>query len=709
MINELSYRPCEFLVISFSRSAVAELKHRLQRMIGNKSKEITVSTFHALSYHSIEGKLQVSNNYDLEEYQYLYLKELERSQTSPYRYIFVDEYQDINQIQHDIVMVLSKYSKQLMVVGDLAQNIYKFRHSDHRYLRDFHSFVGDKCTDIRLDINYRSNQGLVEASNQILKSMSFTLMKWNTVKSEDMERPILLYFGSFEKEIDYIVSNLKVMKSCMILSRTKRPLYALEEVLIMSGIDFYFTSDDLSDDLTDKGVILSTIHASKGLESDMVFLINMTDTGEITAEDVRLFYVAMTRAKKRCFITYSRRRLCLSRMIQTISYKYLHEKSDIPERLNLSAERFTYKNNSLSQIIRNLEMKDFIWFRNHKNFALWNHMFLENSIENRHNYDCNEYLDFMHLFILRMFQSKLHEQHNILFQIPSTLNTLFTVELFNSDYHFYKEKKRKFLKLFSYYNCNDVIDKSLIFQIFDTYEYEKVKRIFNTIQERQSMFHININRINVACKTNQGIPDIETMAYCLRKFMDPVNHTLDLTREIYNLSMIYSIDRKRRGIFFKPYPEQELRQLRPILTHWKNVFNNSLEFTNHSVFFDLNIGFAIESNNVLYRIKGWMNGKYRCLENSKRVMTIFSNVDLIIGNTLYFTYQSDEKDFKIKQIVECMVIYEVMKMIEVKIDKTYCLNLQNCNVHLFNHRTYNHATDNSLLKYIIDLSKNVNV
>ena len=164
MINELSYCPCEFLVISFSRSAVAELKHRLQRMIGNKSKEITVSTFHALSYHSIEEKLQVSNNYDLEEYQYLYLKELERSQTSPYRYIFVDEYQDINQIQHDIVMVLSKYSKQLMVVGDLAQNIYKFRHSDHRYLRDFHSFVGDKCTDIRLDINYRSNQGLVEAS-----------------------------------------------------------------------------------------------------------------------------------------------------------------------------------------------------------------------------------------------------------------------------------------------------------------------------------------------------------------------------------------------------------------------------------------------------------------------------------------------------------------------------------------------------------------
>ena len=84
-----------------------------------------------------------------------------------FKYIFVDEYQDVNYGQYRIIRALSPPGKDLCVIGDPDQSIYGFRGSDKKY---FHNFVTDypDAAIIKLTRNYRSVQTILDASYQAL-------------------------------------------------------------------------------------------------------------------------------------------------------------------------------------------------------------------------------------------------------------------------------------------------------------------------------------------------------------------------------------------------------------------------------------------------------------------------------------------------------------------------------------------------------------
>jgi DNA helicase II / ATP-dependent DNA helicase PcrA len=83
-----------------------------------------------------------------------------------FRYVLVDEYQDVNSLQVDIVRLLSPEGRGLTVVGDEAQAIYGFRGSDPRHLRELVGRYPDSVT-IQLDRNFRSRQKVLDVANEL--------------------------------------------------------------------------------------------------------------------------------------------------------------------------------------------------------------------------------------------------------------------------------------------------------------------------------------------------------------------------------------------------------------------------------------------------------------------------------------------------------------------------------------------------------------
>lgn len=84
-------------------------------------------------------------------------------------FIMVDEFQDTNNLQEDILLKLSKYNKNIMVVGDISQSIYAFRGANVRHLQHFANNF-ETCKTIILNTNYRSSQQILDFANEIMNN-----------------------------------------------------------------------------------------------------------------------------------------------------------------------------------------------------------------------------------------------------------------------------------------------------------------------------------------------------------------------------------------------------------------------------------------------------------------------------------------------------------------------------------------------------------
>lgn len=143
----------------------------------------------------IRAYTEYKTRHNLLDYDDLLLRLLSLSRDSTigghlrqqYSMIMVDEYQDVNPIQHQIVRSLAGEKGNVLAVGDDAQSIYSFRGADVRNIR---SFAGEflHCDVIRLEENYRSTQEILDVANGILQEAPDALKKtlWSNVTGSDL-------------------------------------------------------------------------------------------------------------------------------------------------------------------------------------------------------------------------------------------------------------------------------------------------------------------------------------------------------------------------------------------------------------------------------------------------------------------------------------------------------------------------------------------
>ena len=235
-----------------------------------------------------------------------------------YRYLLVDEFQDVSFGEVELLKQIITYSTQFFAVGDDWQSIYGWRGSDVNFILNFETFFGE-TEKIILPINYRSTRNIIGASNMFIQAKGKHIKKdIRCCDEQALDNSKIIQLNA-KDDFDggrYVVNKIrKLMKEdpslklsdFLILTRSSR---------VAKGYKAVFQENNLD-------IALRTIHWSKGTEYQYVFVLGLKSglygfpniyadkeikrviydfsIEEKEAEERRLFYVAMTRAKKKLF------------------------------------------------------------------------------------------------------------------------------------------------------------------------------------------------------------------------------------------------------------------------------------------------------------------------------------------------------------------------------------------------------------------------
>jgi DNA helicase-2/ATP-dependent DNA helicase PcrA len=367
-----------------------------------------------------------------------------------YRYILIDEYQDTNRAQYVISKLLSARYRNISVVGDASQSIYRWRGADFRNIINFKDDFRD-VAEFHLEQNYRSTQTILSAAFGVIsKNTTHPILKLWTEK--DGGAPITLYEARNEHdEATFLVQTIlqanRPFADFAVLYRTNAQSRVLEEAFLHAGIPYVLvggtrfyerreikdvlaylrlianpkdmvsyrrveklgirrlekflnikivplTTLEILDHILDvtrylelynanieeeayrlenikelrsvatefprltefletvaimeepkaheatTGVTLMTMHAAKGLEFPIVFMIGMEEglfphsrslmDKEEIEEERRLCYVGITRAKEKLFLTFANRRLFFGTRTQNMISRFI---ADVPQHV----------------------------------------------------------------------------------------------------------------------------------------------------------------------------------------------------------------------------------------------------------------------------------------------------------------------------------------------------------------------------------------
>ena len=328
LVSERIAYPDQIMAVTFTNKAAAEMRERVERLLGTDCRAMWISTFHALcarllrreahhiglsrdftiydsadqqsvikqllkEYHladetyqprmvlgrissaknRMEGPESFENTWNIRDreigrlfagytkalrdasaldFDDLLLATVELFDKNPdvreryahrFRYVMVDEYQDTNRPQYLLIKQVAGKHRNLAVVGDPDQSIYKWRGADLRNIMDFETDFSD-ATTVRLEQNYRSTEVILDAASAVIANNRNRKKKalWTDLKGG---AKIRLFRGSDElEEAEYITrtaaASLRddVNAKMAVLYRTNAQSRAVEDSLRAAGIAY---------------------------------------------------------------------------------------------------------------------------------------------------------------------------------------------------------------------------------------------------------------------------------------------------------------------------------------------------------------------------------------------------------------------------------------------------------------------------------------
>ncbi|MEI3227753.1 MAG: ATP-dependent helicase [Lachnospiraceae bacterium] len=230
-----------------------------------------------------------------------------------YRYILIDEFQDINRVQYEVIRLLAKPQDNLFIVGDDDQSIYRFRGARPEIMLNFEKDYPE-AKKIILDTNYRSTPEIVAAAGKLIRNNKKRFEKQIRAERKNGSKPVILPFDNVYKECNYILEEIEQLiakgltyQDMAVLYRTNTNPRTLLEKLMEHNIPFCMK--DVIPNLYDHFIakdIIAYINAAvdfreKGVmkRGDMLRLINrpkryisrdVFPRAEVNLEDVKRFY-----------------------------------------------------------------------------------------------------------------------------------------------------------------------------------------------------------------------------------------------------------------------------------------------------------------------------------------------------------------------------------------------------------------------------------
>lgn len=268
-----------------------------------------------------------------------------------FKCIIIDEYQDISKGQYNLLQAMRKDGFfSLFCVGDDWQSIYRFAGSDIGYILNFAQFWGDTETS-KIETTYRFSQRLIDISSDFIMKNPNQLKK-SIRASNDTEKYVIGEVKGYTDKlaIQFMVSKLEELPQNSTVYFIGR--YRFDSDLLKADGHFRVNYNNVTEVLDvvfmsrpDLVMSFYTAHKSKGLQADYVFIINnramyMGFPSKIQnsplvellleradaypdAEERRLFYVAMTRARRRVYLVTTDNNL--SSFAQELKGKYQNE------------------------------------------------------------------------------------------------------------------------------------------------------------------------------------------------------------------------------------------------------------------------------------------------------------------------------------------------------------------------------------------------
>lgn len=299
-------------MIKCNNISIYRLKRIRYKLFSNKDK---ILYYFAISIYEIyEEELASERRIDFDD-MIIYAKELVKKHgfKKNYKYIFIDEYQDISKIRFELILeILKNTNAKLICVGDDYQAIYGFSGSNLKIFLDFFKYFKDGK---RIDIKntYRNSYELVNTSVKFIKKNPLQLRK-NIHANFLYKYPIVLvYYDDFKvaykKLFDYLY--LENEKKVLVLARYNKDLEEVKKEEHI-GIDTRYLTVHMAKGLEEESVILIKFSndylgfPSKIENNRLLSLITDNEEDIPYAEERRLFYVALTRCKKRIYILVPR-------------------------------------------------------------------------------------------------------------------------------------------------------------------------------------------------------------------------------------------------------------------------------------------------------------------------------------------------------------------------------------------------------------------
>jgi len=202
-------------------------------------------------YEIYENKMQFNNAFDFDD---LIKKPIELFRKNPeilamyqekFRYILIDEYQDINNSQYTLVSFLAKKYKNICVVGDDDQSIYRFRGADITNILDFENDYPNSRV-ICLDQNYRSTKSILKAAHNVIFNNKDRKDKELWTENESGQKITLTYTEDATKEAEAILAEADRLlrttdtnlKDMAVFYRTNAQSRAIEDCFRRNGVPY---------------------------------------------------------------------------------------------------------------------------------------------------------------------------------------------------------------------------------------------------------------------------------------------------------------------------------------------------------------------------------------------------------------------------------------------------------------------------------------